>query len=120
MTKVQNEQRREAGHVGEDVQKKIEAAVDAQMQTAEVKAQAEAALEQQMQSAEVKAQAEAALEQQMQSDEVKAIIAKTTDEKAAELIEENYASEEVQSKIKEAAVSAKEGAYKIIDLEMRF
>ena len=117
MTKVQYEQRIEAGLIGDDVQKKIEAAVDAQMQTAEVKAQAEAALEQQMQSAEVKAQAEAALEQQMQSDEVKAIIAKTTDEKAAELIEENYASEEVQSKIKEAAVSAKAGASKLIELK---
>lgn len=113
MTPEKYEQGIAAGVIGEGVQQKIEAAVEMQMQTPEVMAQAEAAAEQQMQSAEVKAQAEAALEQQMQSDDVKAIIAQKTDEKIAELIGENYNSDEVQGKIKEALGSAKEGVAKL-------
>ena len=117
MTVEQYTQGVAAGVIGADVQQKIEAAAEMQMQTAEVKAQADAALEQQMQSAEVKEQSEAALEQQMQSDEVKAIIAQTTDEKIAELIDENYKSKDVQDKIKEGAKTASAGAAKLIELK---
>ena len=134
MTAEQYQQGIEAGMIDESVQAKINAAVDMQMQSDEVKAQLEAALEQQMQTdevkaqieaavgqqmqtAEVKAQAQAALDQQMQSDEVKAIIAKTTDEKIAELIDENFNSKEVQDKIKAGLATAKEGVAKLHELK---
>ena len=85
-----------AGVIDAATQAKINAAVDMQMQTAEVKAQADAA---------VKAQ--------LESDEIKATVAQTTDAKVAELIEQNMNSAEVQAKIKAGAKSAAEGVAKL-------
>lgn len=111
MTPDSYKQAVEAGLIDEAAQTKIAAAVDQQMQTAEVKAQAEALVEQQMQSAEVKAQAEAALDQQMQSDEVKAMIKTKTEEqmKSAEVkaqaeaaLEEQMKSAEIKKQTEDA------------------
>ncbi len=85
-----------AGGIDTQTQAMINAAIDAQMQTAEIKTKAAAALE-----------------QQLASDEIKAVIAETTEAKIAELIEENYNSEEVQSKIAEGAKAAAEGVAKL-------
>jgi len=89
-----------AGMIDEAAQTAISGAVDAQMQTDEVKSQAAAALE-----------------QQLASEEVKAIIAQTTEAKIAGLIEENYNSEEVQAQIAEGAKAAEEGIAKLETLK---
>ncbi|MBO6232313.1 MAG: hypothetical protein J6O50_17300 [Ruminiclostridium sp.] len=85
-----------AGIIDASAQAKIEAAVEAQMQTDAVKAQLDGALA-----------------QQLASDDVKALIAKTTDDKIAELIEQNYNSPEVQAKIREGAKTAQAGVAKL-------
>lgn len=117
LTPDKYEQAKAAGMIDETKQAAIEGAVDQQMQTAEIKAQIDAATEQQLGTAEVKAQAQAALDAQMQSDEVKGIIKTTTDEKIQELINENYNSADVQSRIKEALGTAKAGVSKLHDLK---
>ncbi|MCR4780060.1 MAG: hypothetical protein K5876_03085 [Ruminiclostridium sp.] len=116
MTPEKYEQALAAGMIPEQTQKAVEAAVEQQMQSDEIKAQITAAVDAQMQTSEVRAQADAALEAQMQSDEVKAIIEKTVNDKIAELIEENLASDEVQAKIKEGLGAAKAGVAKLTGL----
>ena len=85
-----------AGAIDAAAQAKINAAVDAQMQTDAVKAQIDAA---------VKAQ--------LESDEIKATVAETSEAKIAELIEQNMGSADVQAKIKAGAKSATEGVAKL-------
>lgn len=85
-----------AGAIDAAAQAKINAAVDVQMQTDEVKAKIDAT---------VKAQ--------LESDEIKATVAETTEAKIAELIEQNMGSADVQAKIKAGAKSAAEGVAKL-------
>lgn len=117
MTVEQYQQGIAAGVIDEAVQQKISGAVEAQLATDEIQAKIEAATEQQMQTEEVKAQEAAVLEQQMQSEEVRAAIKQNTDEQIAKLIDENYNSDDVQSKIKAALGTAKEGAAKLNELK---
>ena len=100
-----------------EIKAQIDGAVAQQIQTDEVKQQAAAALEAQMQSDEVKQQAAAALEAQMKSAEVQAIIKQNTDEQVTKLINENLASDEVQAKIKEGLAQAEGGVQKLHDLK---
>ena len=85
-----------AGVIDSATQAKINAAVEAQMQTDEIKAQTDAAIK-----------------AQLESDEVKTLIAQTTDAKIAELIEQNMSSADIQAKIKAGAKTAAEGVAKL-------
>ena len=79
---------------------KIQAAVDQQMNTAEVKGKVEAALEEQMQSAEITAMIDAKTEEQIQL-----------------LIDQNMESEEAQAQINAGMAQLGEGAVQLQNLK---
>ena len=96
-----------------DVEQLIAAQTDAQMGTEEVKDLIAQNIEAQMASEEVKKLMAQNIEAQMASEKVKALIAQNTEAQVQKAIADNMAGEEVQAKLAEAS----EGAKKVIALK---
>ncbi len=103
----------EAGLVDEDTQAAVSTAIEEQMAFETVQGQIAAAVTEQMGSDNIQTNIESNTATQMESDEVAALIEQNTEAKIQELISENMASEEVQSKL----TAASEGAKTIIALK---
>lgn len=102
-----------AGLVDEETQAAVTAAIDGQMDSAEVQETISAAVDAQMASEAVQAQIDTLTDEQMQTDAAQSLITQTTDEKVRQLISEQMASPEVQSQL----AAASEGAQTLIGLK---
>ncbi|MBQ9031274.1 MAG: hypothetical protein IJ106_07455 [Parasporobacterium sp.] len=111
------EQALAAGLIGEEQQNALQAAVDTQMETEEVQALLDAAVQEQMRTEEIQTAITSNTEVQMQTEEVLNTIDQNVKEQKAALVEENYASGEVQSQIAAAVQQAADGKIRITELK---
>lgn len=94
-----------------------EAAVSAGLADEAVQAQVNGAIEAQMNSDEIKAAVDAMCEQNMQGEEAQTAIAQNTEAQIAALIEQNMQSDEVQQGIADALAKAQAGRQSIAALK---
>ncbi len=96
-----------AGQIDQETQKKIEAAIEQQMQSEPVKAQIQAETEGQMATQPIQDTIAAKVSEQMQSDAIKQTIAEQTELQIGKIISEQMASNEVQAQLAAAAEGLK-------------
>ena len=101
------------GQIDQETQKKIEAAIEQQMQSEPVKAQIQAETEGQMATRPIQDTIAAKVSEQMQSDAIKQTIAEQTELQIGKIISEQMASNEVQAQL----VAAAEGLKSVIALK---
>lgn len=113
MTKETYDAAVKAGLVPTTVEKAVEGAIDAQMNTDDIKNTIDQNVKAQMTSDEVKSIIVAKTEEQMNTEKVKAIISENVELKVKQTISEMMASDEVQNKLQ----AASEGAKTLISLK---
>ena len=101
------------GSIPEETQNAVFAAIDAQMQSDDVKALIEENITAKMASDEIKSTIKANTDAQMQTDDVQKTISDNVELQVKQAISENMESDEVQSKL----AAASEGAKSIISLK---
>lgn len=113
MSKSEYEAAVSAGMIPKETQDAVSSAIDAQMQTNDVKALIETNTAAKMESSEIKATIQANTDAQMQTDALQKVISDNVEIQVKQAISENMASDEVQSKL----AAASEGAKSIISLK---
>ena len=98
-----------AGMIDKTTQEQLNAAADAQMESAEVKSMIAGITADKMESAEVSKSVEDAIDEQMKSDEVVTIIGNTTEKQIASAEIRKTISDNTQAQIEKACVDAMNG-----------
>lgn len=113
MTKEQYDQAVQAGKVPQEVQEKVLATIEAQMNSEEITGKINSLTELEMSKAEMQALVASKIEEQMQTDGIKATIAENIEIQVQQKISEAMVSDEVKAKLE----AASEGSKAVIQLK---